>query len=90
MPNGPAAGFGRSMNARAPDPRRDEDARQARVLQAAALMELFKRAHGRDAATAAELRSWASSNAARIPADPQAVLTAEQIAAALSDCLRRR
>ena len=78
------------MTARDSDVHRDEEARRARVVQAAALMELFKRAHGREAATAAELRSWAAHSAPRIPPDPAAVLTPEQIASALSDCLWRR
>jgi hypothetical protein len=78
------------MTARDRDQGRDEEARQARVVHAAALMELFKRAHGREASTAAELRAWASSNPSMLPPDPKAVLTAEQIASALSDCLRRR
>jgi hypothetical protein len=78
------------MTVRDPEASRDEEARRARVIHAAALMELFKRAHGREAATAAELRSWAASNAPQIPPDPTSVLTPEQIASALSDCLWRR
>ena len=53
-------------------------------------MELFRRANGREASTAEELRRWAASNAPERPVDPFAILTPEQIASALSDCLRRR
>ena len=78
------------MNARDQDLRRDEEARRLRVARAAALMELFRRAHGRDAATADELRNWAESNPPEQPLDPGKILTAEQIASALQDCLRDR
>jgi hypothetical protein len=76
--------------ARDPDKRRDEDERRLRVAQAAALMELFRRANGREASTAEELRHWAAFNAPEKPVDPFAILTPEQIASALSDCLRGR
>jgi hypothetical protein len=70
--------------------RHDEEARRLRVARAAALMELFRRAHGRDALTAEELRHWAASNAPEQTVDPLKILSAEQIAAALRDCLRDR
>jgi hypothetical protein len=70
--------------------RREEETRRLRVAEAAARMELFRRTHGRDALTAEELRLWAASNPPENPFDPSKILSAEQIASALRDCLRDR
>ena len=70
------------------DELRDEEARKIRILHAAARMELFRRANGRDAGTAQELREWLERNPSEQPLDPVALLTQEQITAALRDCLR--
>jgi len=67
----------------------EEEARRRRVVHAAALMELFRRAHGREASTADELRQWAAANESSDAINPAAILTPEQIASALHDCLRR-
>jgi len=67
-----------------------EEARRRRVVHAAALMELFRRANGREAWTAEELRRWAAAREPNEAIDPSAILTPEQIRAALHDCLRRR
>jgi len=67
-----------------------EEARRRRVVQAAALMELFRRANGREASTADELRRWAAAREPNEAIDPSAILTPEQIAAALHDCLHHR
>ncbi len=69
------------------DEQRDEEARRLRILQAAARMELFRRANGREAATAQELREWVESHPNEL-LEPAALLTHEQMAAALRDCLR--
>jgi hypothetical protein len=78
------------MNAFDLEGRREEEAAQARVLQAAVLMELFRRANQREAETAAELRMWAAANAPSKPIEPAAILSPSQITAALQDCRRRR
>ena len=70
------------------DEQRDEEARRLRILQAAARMELFRRANGREAATAQELREWVETHPSDDLLEPGALLTHEQMAAALRDCLR--
>ncbi|HEY2817684.1 MAG TPA: hypothetical protein VGK44_11200 [Casimicrobiaceae bacterium] len=78
------------MTARDQEALNHEAARRRRVVQAAALMELFRRANGREASTADELRRWAAARGPNEAIDPAAILTPEQIAAALHDCLHHR
>jgi len=70
------------------DEERAEEARRLRILHAAARLELFRRAHGHEATTVQELREWFEKNPSEGSLEPDTLLTHEQIAAALRDCLR--
>lgn len=63
---------------------------EARVLNVAVAMELFKRDHGREASTAAELREWSAEKTTGVHVEPSSVLSPAQIAAVIFDCRRRR
>ncbi len=58
-----------------------------RLAQAAALLKLFRKAHGREAANVAELEAWVAT---RRPSklDPFAVLTDEESAKAVRSQVR--
>ncbi len=63
------------------DPWTEMDAENWRLLQAEALLELFRRDTGRDPANLEELQAWRSRQVAmRRPIDPTLVLTPERIA----------
>jgi hypothetical protein len=61
------------------------DAHQYRLLQAAAMIELFTLAHGRGPDTSDELGEWLKTRTDILrPIDPYAVLTDEQMSATLA------
>ena len=59
-----------------------------RLLQAATVMALFRRTHGRDATSPDELGRWARRALANVakPIDPFAVLTADELEIIKREC----
>lgn len=57
----------------------ERDAKKYRLLQAAAMLELFRMDFGRAPASMHEFEAWAVNQRFRSPIDPYAVLTHDQI-----------